>query len=202
MEAAAAKAQLTKLQGEAAQLHNDLAVAQAEVERRRAQPSTSDHEVLRRRLADVEEKLAIGVGEVEELRRQRNEYEEAIGGLDELNQGLQVQVDALTQAHGLVSGQVSELQSQLEQSQKQLEILSGPASSHARIRELEAGVFRAQAQVATLTAQVAAAEGERERLVEELKEREEELMGAEGKIAILRREVHRLMSLDNPGDAY
>lgn len=36
--------------------------------------------------------MAIGQAEVEELRRQRNEYEEAIGGLDEMNQALQAQV--------------------------------------------------------------------------------------------------------------
>ena len=58
---------------------------------------------------------------------------------------------------------------------------------------------QAQQQIAALQAQVASSGHEKDRLVEELKEREEELMGAEGKIAILRREVHRLMSLDNPG---
>ena len=64
------------------------------------QPSTSDHDILRHRLVDLEEKLAIATGEIEALRRQRNEYEEAIGALDEANQALQGQVMARLRGGG------------------------------------------------------------------------------------------------------
>lgn len=40
--------------------------------------------------------------------------------------------------------QISEQQQLMEEQQTQLEALSGPASSHVRVRQLEAQVFRGQ----------------------------------------------------------
>lgn len=81
----------------------------------------------------------------------------------------------------------------------QLEALSGP-SHHVRMRDLEGQLFRLQQQLASLQGELDASRTEVQRLEAELQEREEELMGAEGKIAVLRKEVHRLTSLDHSGE--
>ncbi|GAX85115.1 hypothetical protein CEUSTIGMA_g12535.t1 [Chlamydomonas eustigma] len=207
----AAAAQIAQLQGETAQLQNESARARSELDRRRSQPSASEFEVMKRRVVDYEEKLVILHSDVESLSQQRNEYEEAIGSLDELNQAMQTQVDnltkeretAVTQVRELqlslteAKHQVAELQKSQDQKRKQLEVFQAvPPGSQGRVRELEVSLFRAQQQVSALQEKLSISEAEKEQLEEEIKEREEELMGAEGKIAILRREVQRLTSLD------
>jgi hypothetical protein len=47
---------------------------------------------LQHRLIDYEQKLALKIGELEDLKRQRNEYEETISTMDDLNQRLHLQV--------------------------------------------------------------------------------------------------------------
>ena len=90
-----------------------------------------------------------------------------------------------------------ELQQLVHRQEEQLESLQGPASSHVRVRDLEAAVYRSQQQIAGLQKQLAALEDERGSLAHELSEREEELMGAEGKISVLRAEVNRLSNFDH-----
>ena len=54
--------------------------------------SIEQQEALQKRLSDSEQKLALRLTEVDDLRRQRNEYEEAIAVLDDTNARLQIQV--------------------------------------------------------------------------------------------------------------
>lgn len=81
--------------------------------------------------------------------------------------------------------------------EEQLESLQGPTSSHARVRDLEAAVYRAQQQISGLQKGLSLLEEEKSSLVNELREREEELMGAEGKVTVLRAEVNRLSNFDH-----
>lgn len=50
------------------------------------------HQVLRKRCVDYEEKLAVVSGELDDLRKQRDEYEDAISSLDEACNQLRAQV--------------------------------------------------------------------------------------------------------------
>lgn len=54
--------------------------------------SIEQQEALQKRLTDSEQKLALRLTEVDDLRRQRNEYEEVIAVLDDTNAKLQAQV--------------------------------------------------------------------------------------------------------------
>lgn len=195
-EVASSAAQIDKLQGQLASLENELSTVNAELDVRRGDHG-SQHEVMKRRLSDYEDKMAGLRSEVEGLKGQRDDYETAISSLEETNAALSSQVKALSLSSSEARGRLVDLQQLVHRQEQQLESLQGPTSSHARVRDLEASVYRAQQQMSSLQGELASVSEERAVLVEELREREEELMGAEGKISVLRAEVNRLTNFDH-----
>ena len=195
-EASISATQINKLQQQVALLENELSAATSELDARRGEQG-SQHEVMKRRLSDYEEKMVAVRSEVEELKGQRDDYEAAISSLEEINSALSAQVNALSLSSSESRSRIMELQQLVHHQEEQLESLQGPTSSHARVRDLEANIYRAQQQISLLQQQLALVEEERAGLMNELREREEELMGAEGKISVLRAEVNRLTSFDH-----
>lgn len=88
---ASSSSQLVKLQQQVATLENELASATSELDLRRGEQG-SQHEVMKRRLVDYEDKMAALKAEVEELKGQRDDYEAAISSLEESNGALAAQV--------------------------------------------------------------------------------------------------------------
>jgi hypothetical protein len=75
--------------------------------------------------------------------------------------------------------------SQLMEEQQELEAFSGPSSNHTRVRELEAVVHRSEEASRALQEQLGQAAQAQAAMRAELQEKDEELMGLEGKVSVL-----------------
>eukprot|EP00798_Chlamydomonas_sp_ICE-L_P009088 gene9088-16211_t len=162
------KSKVELLQENVAALQAELNASRDELKSKASLPTHADVGALQKSVNDANEKLSIKETEVSDLRSTIQEYEIAIGALEE----------ELSSAHNRADSVVE----QYNQLQEDFE------ACRTRCAELE--------EATELAEQLGAIGAERDGLVETMAEKEGELMQADGKIQVLRNEVYRLQNME------
>eukprot|EP00798_Chlamydomonas_sp_ICE-L_P007227 gene7227-335_t len=149
-------------------------------------------------LRDLEEKLSIKETEVVDLRDMLTEYEGAIGLLEQELQGAQAKGQSAARDVGRLQSELRSSAARCTQLEGALTALKGQTNrDDGRVVEMEAELRHTQQQVVALSEKLSVGKSENGRLMYKLREKEGELMQADGKVQVLRAEVHRLQALES-----